>query len=94
VWTAALAVEFEMEGGQPDRLAHTVLRRQAAQFQNDIERGAGIGRTDVKRHSARVDIVSQEAMEQPLQALDVHSPDVRRADGRLNAYLGAEVSNA
>jgi hypothetical protein len=33
-------------------------------------------------------------MEQPLQALDVHSPDVRRADSRLNAYLGAEVSNA
>ena len=51
-----------------------VLMRQAAQFQNDIERGAGIARTRVKRDSARVDIASQEAMEQPLQALDVHSP--------------------
>jgi hypothetical protein len=74
VWTAALAVEFDMEDGQPQGLARTVLMRQAAQFQNDIERGAGIARTRVKRDSARVDIASQEAMEQPLQALDVHSP--------------------
>jgi hypothetical protein len=53
-WTAKLKVEFEMEDGQPKNLGNTVLTREVNQFQNNIERGTGIGRTGVKHGSAKV----------------------------------------
>lgn len=58
-WTATLKVTFEMELGQPDSLAKTVLMREVGQFRQAIERGSGIGRTGVKPGSAKIDILSQ-----------------------------------
>ena len=59
-WTAILKVEFEMEDGQPANLGNTVLNREANLLPGNIERGTGIGKTGVKRDSARVEITSVE----------------------------------
>jgi hypothetical protein len=58
-YSADIRVTFEMELGQPDNLAETVLRREVGQFQGAIERGSGVGKTGVKRGSAQVEILSQ-----------------------------------
>jgi hypothetical protein len=57
-YSANLRVTFEMEPGQPDNLAETVLKREVGQFQQAIERGMGVGKTGVKRGSAQVEILS------------------------------------
>jgi hypothetical protein len=58
-WTARLRVDFEMEEGAPLNLAETRLRTAAGQLEHFIETGAGIGKTLVKRGSAKVEIVAQ-----------------------------------
>jgi hypothetical protein len=62
-YTADLRVTFEMEPGQPDGLAHTVLTREVGNFRLAIERGTGVGKTGVKRESAQVEILSEGAVE-------------------------------
>jgi hypothetical protein len=69
-WNATLDVEFEMEEGQSENLAKMVLKRQAMQFQNDIERGLGVERTGVKQGSAKVEIVRQGSADWPPAALE------------------------
>ncbi len=58
-WVALLKVEFEMEEAQSENLAEIILRREVALFQRNIEKGAHIGRTGVKHHTAKVTIESQ-----------------------------------
>jgi hypothetical protein len=58
-WRATLTVEFEMEDGQPEGLARTVLTPEVGKFRNGIEVGERVGRTGVMHDSARVEIVSQ-----------------------------------
>lgn len=62
-YTADLRVTFEMEPGQPENLAETVLRREVGQFQLAIERGMGVAKTGVKKGSAKVEILSQGPLE-------------------------------
>ena len=58
-WIATLKVEFEMEDGQPEGLPKIVLTREVNIFQDAIERDRGIGKTGVKRGSAKVEVISQ-----------------------------------
>jgi hypothetical protein len=59
-WRATLAVEFEIGDHEPDGRAREILRTQAAQFRDDIQRGFGLsGRTGVKPGSAKVEILAQ-----------------------------------
>ena len=58
-WIARIKVEFEMQEGQPANQAETVLRREAALFQKNLEKGAHVGRTGVKPDTAKVTIEFQ-----------------------------------
>jgi hypothetical protein len=58
-WTARLRVDFEMEEGAPESEAETCLRTSAGQLRHFIETGTDIGKTFVKRGSAKVEIVAQ-----------------------------------
>jgi hypothetical protein len=58
-WTAELRVTFEMlEMEEPERLAATVLRREAGYFEHALERRRGVAPTGVKPGSAKVEILS------------------------------------
>src|SRR6516165_2266816 len=94
VWTAALAVEFEMEVGQPQGLARSCA---------DAPGGSISKRHRTRsRHRAHSSQAGLRACRYRIAGSDGATPagvgrsqpDVRRADGRLSAYLGAEVSNA
>jgi len=64
---ATLSVEFEMEDGQPSDLAGTRLRTSMGHFQRYIEVGepgvGGFGKTGVKHHTARVEIIGVPHLE-------------------------------
>lgn len=58
-WTGIVRITFEMQDGQPEGLARTVLTREAGQLKHAIERGLGIAPTGVKSGSAEIEIVEQ-----------------------------------
>jgi hypothetical protein len=57
---ATIAIEFEMERGQPENAANAALIRAIGEVRNIIERGVTHTRTGVKPGSVRVEIVSQK----------------------------------
>jgi hypothetical protein len=64
-WSADLRIEFELKDGQPERIAPSVLNREAGRFKEAIEQGGGIFvlQTGVKAGSASVEILNQGPVE-------------------------------
>jgi hypothetical protein len=60
-WSADLRISFELKDGQPERIAPSVLNREADRFKEAIEQGGGIFvlQTGVKAGSASVEILNQ-----------------------------------
>jgi len=60
-WTADVRITFELKDGQPERIARTVLSREAHRLKDALEQGGGIFvlETGVQRGSADVEILSQ-----------------------------------
>ena len=64
-WSADLRITFELKDGQPERIATSVLSREARRFQETIERGGSIFvlENGVKAGSANVEVLDQGPVE-------------------------------
>lgn len=70
-WSADLRITFELKDGQPERIAPSVLNREAGRFKEAIEQGGGIFilQTGVKAGSASVEILNQGPAERQHSAI-------------------------
>ena len=70
-WSADLRITFELKDGQPERIAPSVLNREAGRFKEAIEQGGGIFvlQTGVKAGSTSVEILDQGPVERKHDAI-------------------------